>query len=155
MLGTGIIKWIIGKVVPSFVQLGKGIGDIFTFLKPTIPGVSQSQIAGVFRRYEKAVQTTEKIQHVIKTELFSKANMIESDMEHGRRYMVKYRFTVQDNKTGEISSVYRNLAEAKNRSIDEMLRRGMDFFEDRFQDSGITIKGVEIANVYHKAGYSY
>lgn len=155
MKGRGVIGWVLQMALGPLLRLGRGIGQIFDFLRPTLPNLTQSRVAGAVRAYEVAAQKSETIQGRIATELFSKADLIETDMLHARRYMVKYKFKVLDEKTGQELTIFRNVYEDKLNTPQEWLAGGVKFFGDKFRDTKWRILDAEIHNVYHLTGFSY
>jgi hypothetical protein len=155
MTGKGVIGWILQIAVGPLLKIGQSITGIFNFLRPTLPNLTQSRVAGFVREYEVAAQKTTAVTTAIKTELFSKANMIELDMPKGRRYRITYEFEVYDKKTGKTITEIRRVYEQKNRSLNEMLARGGNQFENLFQQYDLLLKGTKVLNVYHNEGWSY
>lgn len=155
MTGKGVIGWILQMALGPLLKIGQGITGIFNFLKPTLPNLTQSRVAGAVREYEVAAQQTAKTSIAKVTGLFERANMIEMDMPHGRRYRITYEFEVYDKKTGLISTEIRRVYEAKNRSIDEMLSRGEGQFDRLFEKYEKVIRNTRVLNVYHNEGWTY
>ena len=155
MTGKGVIGWILQMAVGPLLKIGQSITGIFNFLRPTLPILTQSRVAGFVREYEVAAQKTEAVTTAIKTGLFSQANMIELDMPKGRRYRITYEFEVYNKKTGQVTTEIRRVFEQKNRSIDEMLSRGEAEFDRLFEKYELVIRGARVVNVYHNEGWSY
>jgi len=155
MTGKGVIGWILQMAVGPLLKIGQSITGIFNFLRPTLPNLTQSRVAGFVREYEVAAQKTAAVTTAIKTGLFEKANMIEMDMPHGRRYRITYEFEVYDKKTGLVTTEIRRVYEQKNRSIDEMLSRGQGQFEAIFKTYEKVLRGTRVLNVYHNEGWTY
>jgi len=155
MTGKGVIGWILQMAVGPLLKIGQSITGIFDFLRPTLPNLTQSRVAGFVREYEVAAQKTTAVSTAIKTGLFERANMIEMDMPHGRRYRITYEFEVYDKKTGLVSTEIRRVYEAKNRSLNEILARGGNQFESLFAQYDKVLKGTKVLNVYHNEGWTY
>jgi hypothetical protein len=155
MAGKGVIGWILQMAVGPLLKIGQSITGIFNFLRPTLPNLTQSRVAGFVREYEVAAQKTAVTAVAKGTGLFAQANMIELDMPYGRRYRITYEFEVYDKRTGLVTTETRRVYEQKNRSIDEMLSRGVGQFDKLFEQYEKVLRGARVTNVYHNEGWAY
>lgn len=155
MTGKGVIGWILQMAVGPLLKIGQSIAGIFNFLRPTLPNLTQSRVAGFVRQFEVAAQKTAVTAAAKGTGLFAQANMIELDMPKGRRYRITYEFEVYDKNTGKTTTEIRRVYEQKNRSLNEILARGGNQFEAIFKNYEKILRGTKVLNVYHNEGWSY
>ena len=150
-----ISKWLLSKILPAFVKSGFNTDFIVGKIKTLIPDIGVSAIISKVRSYEletyKALQTVKAEKRI----LFPKDLMIETDMKTARRYMVKYKFTVLNESTGDITIEYRNLYTQKRGTLEDWESKGMARFKSNFEKYVGKVADMEVYKVYHQSNYTY
>lgn len=152
---TGILKWIVAKVMPILKRMGVGPEKSYDMISPSLPSLGQNDFVAAYREDDVIRQKSEQLQRQIVDNLFDINYMVESDMPRGRRYMIQYRFEVYDRETGKTSVEYRNVYEMDRNTLRGWLESGKNYFEAIYQRYNMELVSASVHNVFHKAGWHY
>jgi hypothetical protein len=155
MARTGIVGWILNVVGRPLAVLKKTSEEIFSFLSPLLPGLTNTQVGKWYRNYTKEIAYTgaDFTEPTFKTyPIFA---MLESQDVRAHRYLLTFKATGENVITGAEETRYLSAYTMELKSQTEWTDEFSAFFVGRYPESDFDIKSVQLNIVRHKYGWTY
>lgn len=151
----GLGRWILSWLTKPLVAMKQSFESILGIAQRTVPGISQSAVAGAYRAAEKALDIQPTIDTMNRAEKWEPSLMLETDLGAPRRYLVTFEV--------QVSYPAEKRVEIEQRHVYFMERMSASGYEQAYlstymgegaRDTGI-IRGARAIDVQHNSGWSY